>query len=252
MAISIEMRYPSPNAQGVSREATVVLTLSAPGEVFTDVQVRVNDTLAYTLTGFKHPAFDGEVHAQAGLKILAVSSRRRFDPDSLVTISVRATTDLSTEAVYQAEFHAVNLPGSLRDTSLRNTRVDSSFPSSLMSLDMFRRALRGAFGTGNGSYLTLLVHRVMDSQLRSLIPKQPDSVYEAMNGLIRTEVAPISELSRVVTALSFAWQGVETELAGIGVDPLVISTMHRSFSSSYAQEQVAAVCLAVLLAAAHT
>lgn len=252
MPITIEMRYPSPFATGVSREATVVLTLSAPGEVFTDVQVSVNGDAAYDLTGFKYPAFDGEVHSSPGARIIAVSPRRRFDPDAHVDVVVRATSDITAETTYTSEFHAVNLPGSLRDASLRRTRVDSPFPTSLVSLDMFRRAMLGAFGGGNGSYLTLLVHRVQDSQLRSLLPKQPDSVQAAVSALIKAEVAPISELSRVVTGLGFVWQGVENELASIGVDPLVISTLHRSFTSSYAQEQVAAVCLAILLTAAHT
>ncbi len=252
MPISIGMRYPAPNATGVSREATVVLTLSAPGETFTSVQVSLNGDVAYTLSGFNHPVFDGDVHDQSGLKILALSPRRQFDPESRVIVAVSATSNISSETTFQAEFHAVNLPGSLRDASLRVTRVDTALPSSLMSLDMFRRALRGAFGRGNGSFLTLLVHRVQDSQLRSLLPKQPASVFDAVTQLTASEVAPISELSRVVSGLGFAWKGVEDELFGIGVDPLVITMLHRSFVSSYAQEQVAAACLAVLLAVAHT
>lgn len=234
----------------VAKDASVGLTVSAPGEVFTAISVDVNDVRAYTYDGapvFAYPDAFGTARNAGSLQSLSIKMRRHFDTGARVSVVVSATTNLSTSTTATFTFSVEEPPSSVRDASARRTRVDGPFPARV--LELYRQAALGAIGTRGGSALALLVHRVKSSQLGCLLPELPAAVLAAADAFRPDELAPIARLAEAADQLDFMRPYAEEELQGLGVAPEVIATLSRVATSSYPQERAAAFALTVILAA---
>jgi len=253
MGITATLRSPSPNAVGVPVDANVTVTIAAPGEVFQTAKVFVDDVVGFDYSGgfyiFNPPAVRGTAATSDELLVVTLRLRRRFAPGTPVVVRIVARTNATAETSYEARFFAALPASSLRDQDLRRTRVDASFPSSTRALELLRRTLEGAVGTGNGSLRVALVHRVKRSQLASLLPATGDNVAEAIDRLLPSEVASVDDLDAALAVVSFLWTAAREELLTLGVAPLTVDALDRSRAAPYPQERVAAVALALLLAA---
>lgn len=252
MSITATMLTPLCDAPRVPADASIVLSVAAPGEVFDKVTVTVDGTVVYHYAGvpsFGYPNAFGVAHVQAALQTVTVRMRRRFVPGARVSVNVVANTDLT--ATYSATFaFSVEVTSNaLRENSLRSTRVDTAFPSRV--LELYRQAALGAVGSRAGSALVLLIHRVKSSQLACLLPAYTAEALATADRLSADEVEPVSRLTAAADDMNFMWSLAEEELAQLGVEPEVVATLTRGFATDYPQERAAALALTVLLAASR-
>ncbi len=252
MSLSTALRSPSPDSIGIAVDAPVTVTVQATGENLSRVSIFIDDVLGFEYDGGFHVFHPPEVRGTATttntLIVVTLRRRRRFSPGTPVVIKVVSTGTVTAETTYETRFFAMLPASSLRDQSLRATRADAAFPASCRSLDIYRRALLGAFGQGNGSFQVAMVHRVKRCQLASLLPAQSATVHEAIDVLLPSEVAAVDDVDAVVTGFAFLWPRAQEELAALGVEPETVEVLARSHDAPYPQERVGAVCLALLLA----
>jgi len=250
VSITIAMLSPLPGSTRATQDAAVVLSIAAPGEAFTAAIVEVNGVTAYRYDGapaFSYPAASGTARATASSQSVSVKMRRRFAPGSRVSVRVRATSDATPETTASFEFSIDEPSGSVRDDSVRRTRVDAPFPP--RALELYRQAALGAVGSRGGSALALLVHRVKPSQLGCLLPALPGAALSAAASFRADELEPVARLADAADQLDFMRPLAEEELRGLGVGPEVVAAVSRVAASSYPQERAAALALSVVLAA---
>ena len=245
MSISISLLSPRPGSTRATPDAQLVVSLSAPGEAFTETKIEVDGVRAYQSTALVYPNAFGSVRLASGSQVVTFKMRRRFVPGAVVRVAVRATTDLTAETSGAFEFSVDEPAGSVGDAAIKRTRVDSPFPVKV--LELYRQAALGATGSRAGSSLALLVHRVKPTQLACLLPRLPEA---AVDCPLRTdELEPVSRLAEAATQLDFMRPVAEEELASLGVPREVVDAVSRGFASSYPQEKAGALALTVLLAA---
>lgn len=245
MSISISLLSPRPGSTRATPDAQLVVSLSAPGEAFTDTTVEVDGVPAYRATALVYPNAFGSVRLALGSQVMTFKMRRRFVPGAVVRVTVRAATDLSEETSALFEFSVDEPAGSVGDAAIKRTRVDSPFPVKV--LELYRQAALGATGSRAGSSLALLVHRVKPTQLACLLPRLPEAAVDCP--LRPDELEPVSRLAEAATQLDFMRPVAEEELASLGVPREVVDAVSRGFASSYPQEKAGALALTVLLAA---
>lgn len=248
MSITVSMLSPKDSATRVTPDAQIVVSVSAVGEVFSDVAVDVGGVSAYRYDGspvFSYPDAFGSARLASGSQVVSVRMRRRFVPGDVVTVSVRATTDVTAQTSREFTFSVDEPAGSVRDAAIKRTRVDAPFP--VRALELYRQAALGAVGTRAGSAQALLVHRVKLTQLACLLPRVPDASFWCT--FRPDELEPVSRLSDAAEQLDFMRPLAEEELASLGVPPEVVAAVSRGFASGYPQERAGALALMVLLAA---
>jgi hypothetical protein len=230
----------------------VTVTVQATAENLSRVNIYIDGVLGFEYDSgfhvFHPPEVRGTATTSNTLIVVTLRRRRHFSPGTPIVVRVVSTGTVTPETVYETRFFSMLPASSLRDQSLRDMRVDASFPASCHSLEIYRRSLLGAFGQGNGSFQVALVHRVKRCQLVSLLPAQQATVHEAIDVLLPTEVAAVDEVDAVVTGFAFLWPRAQEELLALSVAPETVEVVARSHDAMYPQERVGAVCLALLLA----
>lgn len=251
MSVTISLRSPTNGASRVAADAAIVVELLATGEVFTTVSITVDGVAAYTfaedVAAFAYPGASGATQLADDNQVVTLRMRRRFQPGSRVQIRVAATTDVTTEAAQDFHFSVDEPSGSVRDVTLRRTRVDTPFPARV--LELYRQAAVGAVGAKAGSVLVALIHRVKSSQMACLLPVLPITAVTYAASLQPQEVEPVSRLADASEQLDFMRSSALSELNDLRVPPEVTDTLARGFGSKYPQERAAALALTVLLAA---
>jgi hypothetical protein len=246
-----------PSGIDVAPDADVVVTarLLDVGRTFAlDTLALVVDGVPFFETADGLPrvlrdvAYGGYAVAGTTLTVRA-RPRRPF----LYSVNVAVTGQLAVNDAdpepFSFGFTVRNAPRTLRDPSLRATRVDA--PLSRMALDTYRRALlAGLAPTGAPSAVLALYRAVATTELRAVLYLVPLASGAAREGPAGASArATLDAVADDLARLAPLWDLALGELRGAGVERGVVDLVARAGAAPSGASRVAAACLAVLLGA---
>ena len=246
---------PQADAIDVFPNTGILAAIQLPGgPALTLFQIFINGNLAFTFTppstfSFPYPDFSGVFNTVGSYLSVDVQQRRFFLPGTTVTVEL-AVTRASLET-YTFYFHVAENSQPLLDTTLQKTRVDQPFERTV-ALELLRLQLLSVLRPRLSSVSSVqLYYRVYYSQLRAIAPLfgLPPSILTEVQRVLPEDVGTLNHVIPAVLKFMPLFPAALQELNILGVDPSDIATLQTASTAPYPQDQVAAMCGAILFAA---
>ncbi len=255
MTLAIITQFPQPASTDVARDTYIFVGASntLTGIDSQTARITVDGIVAYYgRDGFSRPNFRGEVFQTNTYLAIKVQPRRKFAPGAQVTVRVELTNDVRpatqtvdttyTFGIVSKKVTVVNAS----QLSAAQRRMATPF-TGWPYLDSFRQALGSTLTPNTRLVTSVAAFRLSQAPLQALavplvLPEPPLFTDQ--------DLRPLSALTSILPALNGMWEPALAELRQLGVGPQTLDTLRRSMGSEYPQNQVGAVCGAVLLGAA--
>ena len=257
-ALSLVSASPQRDQAEVSGEASVAVNLSATCDiVFLEASLNAVTALTYETETeiWSRPDFDGNISVAGPLASLKVDPRRSWAPDQTVQVALRVgvTVDETVTAYTTLEyaFHTRARRTVLASPVSQYTVLDRPLPRQPAS-EALRVTLVGALKAQvqSAPVEVLVYYRIAQSALGSLriYLRRPDLDREVTN-LVSEDLADPVAIAEALQGVDILWEPALREATNLGVNPLLLGLVSRSYEAPYAQERVGAVAMLLFLIA---
>jgi hypothetical protein len=253
MAFTLLTLSPPNGAVNVplNTEIQLSITNNINGIDFNTITVQIDDEMAFTgLSGFNRPAFDGEIFYINNHLVLKIQPRRLFIEEKFVAIKI----NLNDQNIPPLETYSLETSFVTKKLPIESLSTRSLPPAlrrfltpfiSFSHLDVYRQVL-GEYLTNNPKTITLCIgYRLQESILKALLP----TLFIPPILQVPADILPILPLVDKIKNYSYHWELALEDLARLSIGPKTRDYIDRAMQDTYPQNQVGAVCAAVLIGA---